>query len=144
MHLLQRRTSYDALTGLPLRRVLDESFDNTVSEFAADGLYLLLLDIDHFKKINDNYGHLIGDDVLRAFALQLEDGTRRNEPVYRYGGEEFIILLHATCDKEASIIAKRLRESVAATDIKTADHRIHITFSAGLSRIHAGESLHEV
>lgn len=144
VHLLQRRTSYDALTGLPLRRILDESFDNTVAEFADHGLYLFLLDIDHFKKINDSYGHLVGDDVLRSLSLQLEEGTRRNEPVYRYGGEEFIILLHAASDKEASIIAERLRESVAETEIRTGEHRIHIAFSAGLTRIHAGEPLHEV
>lgn len=143
-HLLQRRTSYDALTGLPLRRVLDESFDSTVARFNKSGLYLLLLDIDHFKKINDNYGHLIGDDVLRDFSRQLDAATRKSEPVYRYGGEEFIILLHACSDRAASLIAERIRTRVAATDIYAAEHVINITFSAGLTRVDENETLHEV
>lgn len=143
-HLLQRRTSYDALTGLPLRRVLDESFDKTVSRFNQSGLYLFLLDIDHFKKINDNYGHLVGDDVLRGFSRQLENETRKSEPVYRYGGEEFIILLHASNECDASLMAERIRHSVAAADIHTAGHRINITFSAGLTRVFENETLHEV
>lgn len=143
-HLLQRRTSYDALTGLPLRRALDESFDNTVAKLHQTGLYLFLLDIDHFKKINDNYGHLIGDDVLRDFSRQLEAATRKSEPVYRYGGEEFIILLHAPNDRVASSIAERIRKSVAETEIYTAEHVIKITFSGGLTRVHEKETLHEV
>ncbi len=133
-HLLQRRTSFDALTGLPLRRTLDESFDKTSEKFAKDGLYLLLLDIDHFKKINDNYGHLTGDQVLRALAIQLEDETRKCEPVYRYGGEEFIILLHASSDEDAFAIAERIRLLVANTEIAAGDHGINITFTAGLTQ----------
>lgn len=143
-HLLQRRTSYDALTGLPLRRMLDESFENTVAKFNRSGLYLLLLDIDHFKKINDNYGHLIGDDVLRDFSRQLDAGTRMSEPVYRYGGEEFIILLHAANSQDASQMAERIRASVAKTEINAAEHVIKITFSAGLTRVHENETLHDV
>lgn len=143
-HLLQRRTSYDALTGLPLRRVLDESFDTTVQKFNQSGLYLFLLDIDHFKKINDNYGHLTGDEVLREFSRQLEAGTRKSEPVFRYGGEEFIILLHAPNDRIASLIAERIRKTVAETDIYAAGQVIKIAFSAGLTRVHEGETLHEV
>lgn len=143
-HLLQRRTSYDALTGLPLRRILDESFDNTLSEFVKSGLYLFLLDIDHFKKINDNYGHLAGDDVLRSFAVQLENGTRKCEPVYRYGGEEFIILIHAANDHDACKIAERLRTLIADTEMNAGGTAIKITFSGGLTKICEKETLHEV
>ncbi|WBT57160.1 diguanylate cyclase [Kosakonia oryzendophytica] len=143
-HLLQRRTSFDTLTGLPLRRTLDESFEKTSEKFAKEGLYLLLLDIDHFKKINDNYGHLTGDLVLRALAIQLEDETRKCESVYRYGGEEFIILLHASSDEDAFAIAERIRLLVANTEIAAGDHSIKITFTAGLTQVHENESLHRI
>jgi len=144
VHLLQLRTSYDALTGLPLRRILDESFDSLNMGQNDAGLYLLLLDIDHFKKVNDNYGHLTGDAVLRSLALHLEDNVRRSESVYRYGGEEFIILLQAKNDREASAVAERLRRTIAGTETVSGEHTLRITFTSGLTRVHQGESLREV
>ncbi|WP_230351747.1 diguanylate cyclase [Lelliottia sp. WAP21] len=143
-YLLQLSTSYDSLTGLPLRRVLDESFEKMNSGEVEDGLYLLLLDIDHFKKVNDTYGHLIGDAVLRSLALNLEENIRRAETVYRYGGEEFIILLQANNDREAVAAAERLRERVAATETVSGEKRIRITFTSGLTRVQSGETLREV
>lgn len=144
VHLLQLRTSYDALTGLPLRRILDESFGSMNKELGASGLYLLLLDIDHFKKVNDNYGHLNGDIVLRSLALNISNNIRRSESMYRYGGEEFIVLLHATHDDEAVIIAERLRRDIARLETIAGEHIIRITFTGGLTRIHQGEVLREV
>ena len=143
-HLLQLRTSYDALTGLPLRRVLDESFDSMNNELGNAGLYLLLLDVDHFKKINDNYGHLTGDAVSRSLSLNLENNIRRAESVYRYGGEEFIILLQAGSDREATEAAERIRRVIAASETVAGDHRVKITFSSGLTRVNRGEALREV
>lgn len=144
VHLLQLRTSYDALTGLPLRRILDESFSSLNKELGADGLYLLLLDIDHFKKVNDNYGHLNGDIVLRSLALNISNNIRRSESMYRYGGEEFIVLLHASNDEEAVIVAERLRRDIARLETITGEHIIRITFTGGLTRIHQDETLREV
>jgi diguanylate cyclase (GGDEF)-like protein len=143
-HLLQLRTSYDALTGLPLRRILDESFERQNERAESAGIYLLLLDIDHFKKVNDNYGHLTGDAVLRSLALNLEENVRRSESVYRYGGEEFIILLRADSDREATAAAERLRHAIAAVETVSGDHVIRITFTSGLTRVHRGEPLREV
>jgi len=143
-HLLQLRTSYDALTGLPLRRILDESFEKRNSSVEGKGLYLLLLDIDHFKKVNDTYGHLIGDAVLRSLALNLEENVRRAETVYRYGGEEFIILLQADNDREAAAAAERLRQLIAANEIVSGEKKIRITFTSGLTRVQSGETLREV
>ena len=143
-HLLQLRTSYDALTGLPLRRILDESFDRLNAGAEERGLYLLLLDIDHFKKVNDNYGHLTGDAVLRSLALHLEDNVRRSESAYRYGGEEFIILLRANNDREPAAAAERLRHIIADAETIFGGHTIRITFTSGLTRVHRGEPLREV
>ncbi len=144
VHLLQLRTSYDALTGLPLRRILDESFASINKELGADGLYLLLLDIDHFKKVNDNYGHLNGDIVLRSLALNISNNIRRSESMYRYGGEEFIVVLHASNDQDAVAIAERLRRDIARLETIAGEHLIRVTFTGGLTRIHEGESLREV
>lgn len=143
-HLLQLRTSYDVLTRLPLRRVLDESFGSVVERFSKSGLYLLLIDIDHFKKINDNNGHLVGDVVLQALAVGLESGVRKSEPVYRYGGEEFIILLHAETESDAFNITERVREQISKTDIYAGGRNLRVTFSAGLTKIYKNEVLHEV
>ena len=144
VHLLQLRTSYDALTGLPLRRILDESFASMNKELGADGLYLLLLDIDHFKKVNDNYGHLNGDIVLRSLALNISKNIRRSESMYRYGGEEFIVVLHASNDQDAVAIAERLRRDIARLETIAGEPLIRVTFTGGLTRIHEGESLREV
>lgn len=144
VHLLQLRTSYDALTGLPLRRILDESFASMNKELGADGLYLLLLDTDHFKKVNDNYGHLNGDIVLRSLALNISNNIRRSESMYRYGGEEFIVVLHASNDQDAVAIAERLRRDIARLETIAGEHLIRVTFTGGLTRIHEGESLREV
>jgi len=144
VHLLQLRTSYDALTGLPLRRILDESFASMNKELGADGLYLLLLDIDHFKKVNDNYGHLNGDIVLRSLALNISNNIRRSESMYRYGGEEFIFVLHASNDQDAVAIAERLRRDIARLETIAGEHLIRVTFTGGLTRIHEGEALREV
>ncbi len=144
VHLLQLRTSYDALTGLPLRRILDESFASMNKELGADGLYLLLLDIDHFKKVNDNYGHLNGDIVLRSLALNISKNIRRSESMYRCGGEEFIVVLHASNDQDAVAIAERLRRDIARLETIAGEHLIRVTFTGGLTRIHEGESLREV
>lgn len=144
IHLLQLRTSYDALTGLPSRRVLDESFESIVQGLSAGGLYLLLLDVDHFKRVNDNYGHMTGDIVLRSLALNLENNIRKSELVYRYGGEEFVILLQAESDKDASIAAERIREAIAESKTIVDGQVIKITITSGLTKVHGGDTLEEI
>ena len=91
---------------------------------ANSPLALLLVDVDHFKRVNDNHGHLIGDEVLRALAAELRHQVRESDVVGRFGGEEFTVLLPRTDDADAHRIAERLRASAArlsvATDPKTA------------------------
>ena len=83
IYLLTIRSNMDVLTGLPGRRVLDESFDHQLRNAEPLNLYLMLLDIDRFKLVNDTYGHLIGDVVLRTLATYLASWTRDYEKVYR-------------------------------------------------------------
>ncbi|ADO48780.1 diguanylate cyclase [[Enterobacter] lignolyticus] len=141
-HLLQIRTSYDTLTGLPLRRILDESFDAQLSDESDGKLYILLLDIDHFKRINDTWGHLVGDGVLRAFAEKLRASTRSYEPVYRYGGEEFIVILKAHSQHEACRTGLRITQAIADYQIHVEPHEIRITVTCGLTPVQQGEPLH--
>lgn len=144
-YLLQLRTSYDYLTGVPLRRALDESFGSMLEKFGQDGIYLFLVDIDHFKKVNDNYGHLVGDIVLRSLAAKLEDSVRRSEPVFRYGGEEFIIIIHANNESNASAAADRIRKVISDTEIDIGGcKKIKVTFTGGLTRMNLGETLHQI
>jgi diguanylate cyclase (GGDEF) domain len=140
-HLLQLRMSYDALTSLPLRRILDESFDTQVMDASNGGLYVMILDIDHFKRINDTYGHMVGDEVLRAFALKLQSSTRHYEPVYRFGGEEFIVILKAVQEKEAQAAGLRIIRAIENHQIIVGQYQIPVTVTAGITRALPGELL---
>lgn len=143
-HLLQLRSGYDALTGLPLRRILDESFNSYIAEKSGDNIYVLIMDVDHFKRVNDTWGHMAGDAVLRAMALKLRESTRSYEPSYRFGGEEFITLLKARNDRDACHAGLRINEAIAAHRIPQGKDQLSITVTSGLTRVHHGETLHRV
>jgi diguanylate cyclase (GGDEF)-like protein len=94
-------------------------------------LALLLIDVDHFKRVNDNHGHLIGDEVLRALAAELRHQVRESDVVGRFGGEEFTVLLPRTDAAAAHRIAERLRASAGRLSVAAA--RISITVSIGVA-----------
>ncbi len=93
----------------------------------------MMLDLDHFKHINDQYGHLIGDQVLQEFATRCNSSVREVDLVGRYGGEELIILLPETDRKTSMQVAERLRTSIASTPIKVFDKEISVTVSIGVA-----------
>ncbi len=99
----------------------------------AAPLALLLVDVDHFKRVNDSHGHLIGDEVLRALAAELRQQVRESDVVGRFGGEEFTVLLPRTDTVGACLIAERLRSSAGTLSIAAADARIQVTVSIGVS-----------
>jgi diguanylate cyclase (GGDEF)-like protein len=96
-------------------------------------LSLLLVDVDHFKQVNDSHGHLIGDDVLRALAAELRQQVRESDVVGRFGGEEFTVLLPRTDGDGACRIAERLRSSAGLLTVATAEARISVTVSIGVA-----------
>src|SRR5262249_43276612 len=96
-------------------------------------LALLLIDVDHFKRVNDGHGHLIGDEVLRALAAELRQQVRESDVVGRFGGEEFTVLLPGTDATGAESIAERLRASAARLSVAAADARIQVTVSIGVA-----------
>lgn len=109
----------DGLTGLANRRRFDTALLSCLAEVAdqPSGPSLLMADIDHFKKVNDSYGHLFGDKVIRSIAQILKDNVRGNDLAARYGGEEFVILLPDTPLAGARAVAEKIRNTVAGCRI---------------------------
>lgn len=127
----------DPLTGLLNRRSLDEILENELSRFKRSGeIYsLLVLDIDHFKLINDNYGHSTGDVAIQTITQSCESNLRLYDKMARVGGEEFCVLLPLSNKKVAYAIAEKLREVVSNTSITTRNGDISITVSIGVSEV---------
>ena len=126
----------DALTGLNNRRFLDHQLNLAVARHIRGGeaLSLLLLDIDHFKRVNDTYGHDAGDEVIREFARRLSLNVRAIDMACRYGGEEFVVLMPETQQADAVHIAERVRQQVAEAPFVLADGRkLDMTVSVGVS-----------
>lgn len=126
----------DPLTGLHNRRFLDGHLPKAVERAIQEGkvLSLLVVDIDHFKQINDRHGHDVGDEVLRGFAARLRDSLRASDLACRVGGEEFVLILPDTDVGAANVIAERLRLLVSTTPIAVADD-IRLTISAGCATL---------
>jgi len=125
----------DALTRVRNRRAMNRLLDFEMQRVHDEVkiFSIILLDIDHFKRINDSFGHDIGDQVLRWFASVLQVNLRAQDIVARWGGEEFLILLPVTPIDQALQIAERLRKLVASSDVELPDVIIRVTFSAGIS-----------
>ena len=126
----------DRLTGLYNRGHLDRALNAAMESSARDGqpLALAILDIDHFKQINDHYGHALGDRALIEVANLLARAMRRTDMVARYGGEEFVILMPGTPKEAALIRVEALRQEVAASPIDLGGNRtLIINFSAGVA-----------
>lgn len=127
--------NHDSLTGLWNRRVVMERLDQEIVRAAREGnsLGVILLDIDHFKRINDSWGHAQGDEVLRRVAAVLRDSVRPYDCVGRYGGEEFLIVA-ANCDLAESLtVAERVRGALCATPVATPSGMITVSASLGVS-----------
>ena len=132
---LQEQAIRDALTGLFNRRYLDETLPRELSRAKREGypLALIMVDIDHFKQVNDTYGHSAGDDVIRCLGAILRQGAREGDIACRYGGEEFIIALPRMSVEAALMRAEKWRMEVEEILVQHGDFKIHFTISAGAS-----------
>ena len=130
----------DALTFLPNRRMIVRELQNEVlrAERYATPFSISVVDVDLFKKINDVYGHLVGDEVLRHISYQLRDNIRHPDLVGRYGGEEFLILLPNTAAEEAAEQAGRLCKCVRDSQVPVSGQMIQITVSIGVAQYQPG------
>ncbi len=128
---LPRFALIDPLTGLENRRVLDY-LNQKLSRQRAEGVYVLFIDIDDFKKINDTYGHMFGDKILRAVADRILHSVRTSDNVIRFGGEEVVVVLHRVDEKTALGIAQRIRSEVEKLSFE--DHpEVKISVSVGIA-----------
>lgn len=136
--------SLDPLTGLMNRRAFMGQVDRSARrrKYSREPLALLVLDLDHFKSINDRFGHDVGDRVLVAFATAAEACVRPTDQLYRMGGEEFCFILPDTTLPEAIVVAERVRAAVAGTFVKTGHGSAGATVSIGIAVTeHAGFDL---
>ncbi len=135
-HKLQQDNRIDSLTSLYNRRCFDEIILKEIerSERYNHPTSLIMLDIDHFKAINDNYGHRTGDSVLKNLGKILRDEVRQSDTPCRYGGEEFTIILPQTRLDEARRMAERIRKAIARRDLFTVDKvKFNVTASIGVA-----------
>jgi two-component system cell cycle response regulator len=142
---LDRLSRIDKLTDLFNRRHLDEELARRHNDARRhhEPLCLVLLDIDHFKQINDTYGHPAGDLVLRAFAHRLRMGLRTGDVAGRWGGEEFLVILSRTELAAALEVAERIRSTTAAAPVNVAGQNISVTVSGGCA-LDPGDSVEAV
>jgi diguanylate cyclase (GGDEF)-like protein len=133
----------DPLTGTGNRIAMDQTLQREIemSRRHQQPLSLLMLDIDHFKHINDTHGHSAGDDVLKAVATSIKEQLRNVDMVFRFGGEEFLILLSNTSREAAAMVGERLRFAVQAHDYTADGNMIELTVSLGCSTLLPGESV---
>jgi diguanylate cyclase (GGDEF)-like protein len=144
---LTEQATTDALTGLPNRLKLAEVFERERAHALRNGtpLSLVFIDIDHFKQINDRFGHEVGDRALAHFAKVLAQRLRINDLFCRLGGEEFAVLLSGSKTAQARDIAESLRERLAAEPLVVDDSTLHMTLSAGVACFGVdGQSLDEL
>ncbi len=128
----------DVLTGWSNRRYLQTRLGEELARSQRDGATLacLLMDVDHFKRVNDTHGHLAGDQVLREIADRVEMEVRASDVAARYGGEEFALLLPDTCVDDAQILAERIRLAVSGEPVRLEDGTdLEITVSIGISAV---------
>lgn len=142
-HLEEQRQKalIDPLTGLPNRAAWSERLDQEISHWQRHGntLMLAMLDLDHFKRINDNYGHLAGDKVLKLIASVLRKRLRSTDFIARFGGEEFVLLMPSTVPAAGMKLLELLRASIEACPFHFKGERVTITISMGLTAFRPGE-----
>ncbi|WP_273149992.1 diguanylate cyclase [Methylophaga thiooxydans] len=132
--VLEKLAYYDELTGVLNRRAGNASFQVEMDRAIRKGqnVCIAMVDIDHFKKINDTFGHQAGDEVLKAFSRVLRQTMRPYDIVCRYGGEEFMLIAEINNKDEASDLFERVRETISTKEIRHANQSISITASFGV------------
>jgi diguanylate cyclase (GGDEF)-like protein len=135
---LEESSLTDALTGMPNRRAFDRALEQEVARARRHKhpLSFVMLDIDHFKSVNDACGHDGGDEVLRAFTHTVSGELREGDTLYRYGGEEFVAILPHADGPGAMATARRMVAAVAGSPVRVGPATVRITTSAGVSCLH--------
>ncbi|HXU94612.1 MAG TPA: GGDEF domain-containing protein [Gallionella sp.] len=140
---LEHQASTDALTGVYNRHWMGKAFPRALQRCSHNKqpFAVMVVDIDHFKKINDTYGHLVGDLALKTVARCMVENLRPHDLLARYGGEEFAVLLTEADLESAKMVAERLRAKIAAAEIRSDDISFHVTLSIGITPTQHEEKL---
>jgi diguanylate cyclase (GGDEF)-like protein len=138
---IQEMATRDELTGLVNRRCMMGLLNEHALRRMRGGpdFYIAMVDLDHFKSVNDSHGHAVGDEALRAFACQALAVLRTTDIIGRWGGEEFLLLLPETPPGEPTVGVARLRAHLACTQVCRVVPGLRVAFSAGFARYHEGE-----
>jgi len=142
--ILSSAVRQDPLTGLSMRYGIEHDFRLYQSDVRRNGnlLYVVMIDVDRFKRINDNYGHPVGDRVLRHLADTMKRNLRGNEPLYRFGGEEFLWLMQCKSAEEAEQSAQRLLTTIRSSPVRLRDDQVlTVSVTLGLAQVGEGEEL---
>ena len=139
---LRVQATRDGLTGLYNRRAVLERLDQEMARARREGaeLSVLLLDVDHFKRVNDQYGHQAGDEVLRELAARLGSVLRTYDAFGRYGGEELIAILPGCGNAASVLVAERMRSAAASSPIETRTGAVAVTVSIGAASCRSGQT----
>jgi diguanylate cyclase (GGDEF)-like protein len=132
----------DSLTGLWTRRALDDQLAVVLArtQHRGESVSVVMVDLDHFKAVNDTWGHLMGDEVLRAAGQVLREHVRRDDIAVRFGGEELLVILPGTARLHARLLAERLREGIASTRFTQAP-ALRVTASFGVAEKETDETI---
>jgi diguanylate cyclase (GGDEF)-like protein len=146
MERIEALASRDDLTGLPNRRSISDwlATQMTICTRTGSPLSVAFLDLDHFKRINDTYGHLAGDRTLQLFARRAVETVRATDRLGRYGGEEFLLVLLGTRLRDANETLERIRACIAGFDWSVIDPKLHVTITIGATEFVAGETVEEL
>lgn len=138
---IQDMATRDELTGLPNRRFMMAQLQEHALRRSRGGLpfYVGMVDLDHFKSVNDTYGHAVGDDVLRAFGAQARTALRTTDLIGRWGGEEFLLVLPETHPGAPTVALARLRSTLGDAEVSAAEPHLRVAFSSGFTRYVEGE-----
>jgi len=137
---LRWQAQFDALTGIPNRRYFNQRLEKAIvsrrREESVKPLGVLMVDVDYFKSVNDIYGHLIGDKVLREIAVRIGETVRDTDLLARYGGEEFVVIVHHVNGNQMESVAERVRQCVAENPMTFDGHVFDVTVSVGIAYVH--------
>jgi len=145
LEVVRTESLTDPLTQLSNRKFFDSTLENSIADASAknESLSLVLTDIDHFKKFNDSFGHLTGDQVLRLVAMSVKHNVKGKDTAARYGGEEFAIILPNTPLRAAVTVADHIRRAVMTKELmkrSTGEQLGRVTLSLGVASLHQGDT----
>ncbi len=143
---LSEQVRRDSLTAVASRRHLESVLSDAVAAARRQGqpLCVAMADLDHFKRVNDELGHLVGDEVLREVGRRLESAVRGGDTVGRYGGEEFLLVLPSSSAETGRQVAERVRERIESAPVQVDGHAVPLTVSVGVAALGEDESAAEL